>query len=111
MRAHHPSPCPSPSALFDHEADDHDALVQEADVQEALVQDAEDHEALDQEAELHEALVHEADVHEAVSQLGFDFAVLIQPTLSKTGSGPPDGSDMRNWSRAAFGFGGLAPVG
>src|SRR6266568_1595522 len=67
----------------------------------ASAAEAEAHDALAHEAEAQDALAHEAEAHEASVA-----AVLAQEAVSTTGVESPLGSGTRNWSRAAFGFGG-----
>jgi len=83
-------------ALF-QEALFQETLFQEAEFQETLFQ-----EALFQEAEFHEALFQETLFHEAFAR-----AVLFHEAASNAGL-PVTGSVFTNWSRPAFGFGGLS---
>src|SRR5437867_6872279 len=74
-----------------------EALFQEAEFQETLFQEAEFQEALFQEALFQETLFHEA----------LPSAVLFHDAESNA-IPPVVGSVATNWSRPAFGFGGLS---
>jgi hypothetical protein len=102
----------SPSAASSCETEFQEALFQETLFHEALFQetlfhDAEFHEtlfqdALFQEAEFQEALFQETLFHDA-----FPSAVLFHEAASNDWP-PVVGSLATNWSRPAFGFGGLS---
>src|SRR5256885_5169048 len=92
----------SPSAASSQLASSMAASVQVASVQVASVQVASV-----QVASVQVASVHVASDQVASSQVALLLTLSSQLAQSKTGAEPPFGSEVRNWSRAAFGFGGF----
>src|SRR4051794_31936707 len=104
----------SPSTASSCETEFQEALFQEtlfqdAEFQETLFQEAEFQETLFQDAEFQEAEFQEALFQETLFHDAFPNAVLFHDAESNA-TPPVVASVATNWSRPAFGFGGLSTL-